>query len=196
MDLIQRIKNERARNKKKRPFERTLFNKVSGLVKRYSLEESFLAKLEVPDDYLSEANMEFARVRKKQPFEIPLFSLLEEKDYRLVVTIINKINNAYLEFAHSPEEIALSKLLFELNPSLGVDKLEGYHFETLLQYEFAKKEIKALLKQVKGGGRKKSREREREFLGDGRLFPNSIQKRIEQLQSFIARVEDLVKSHQ
>jgi hypothetical protein len=195
MDLLEKIKNERAQSKKKRPFRRTLFDKVNGVVRKYSLEESFLSRLEVPEDYLSEAKVEFAQLRKKKPIEFPLFSLSAEKEYRLTTAIMNKVDNPYLEFAQSPDEIAISKTLFDLNPSLGVDTLQRYHFETLLLCECAKKEMNDLAKQAKDSRRKESTGSARESLGDEGSLPDSLEKRIEQLQSFIARVEDLGKGH-
>ena len=144
MDLLEKIKIERARSKQKRPFRRSLFDKVNGLVRAYSLEESFLSRLEVPEDYLSEAKVEFAQLRKKKPIEFPLYSLSAEKEYRLTTTIMSKVKNPYLEFAQSPDEIVISKTLFDLNPSLGADQLARYHFETLLLCERAKKEMKDL----------------------------------------------------
>jgi len=155
MDLLEKIKSERARSKQKRPFRRSLFDKVNGLVRTYSLEESFLSRLEVPEDYLSEAKVEFAQLRKKKPIEFPLYSLSAEKEYRLTTAIMSKVDNPYLEFAQSPEEIAISKTLFDLNPSLGADQLVRYHFETLLLCERAKKEMKNLVKQARNSRRKK-----------------------------------------
>jgi hypothetical protein len=195
MDLLQKIKSERAKSKKKGPFKRTLFDKVNGLVRTYSLEVSFLSRLEVPEDYLSEAKVEFAQLRKKRPIEYPLFSLSAEEEYRLTTAIMSKVTNPYLEFAQSPDEIAISKTLFELNPSLAEDTLERYHFETLLLCERAKKEMEDLLKQTKDRRRKEGTGSAKESLGDGGPLPNSLEERIEQLQSFVARVDDFVKSH-
>ena len=189
MDLLEKIKSERAQSKKKRPFKRTLFDKVNGLVRTYGLEVSFLARLEVPEDYLSEANVEFAQLRKKRPIEFPLFSLSAEDGYRLTTAIMTKVNNPYLEFAQSPGEIAISKTLFDLNPSLAEDTLERYHFETLLLCERAKKMMEDLLKQTKGSRRKEGIGSAKESLGDRGPLPNSLKIRIEQLQSFVARVE-------
>ncbi|MBT8407399.1 MAG: hypothetical protein KJP05_08075 [Deltaproteobacteria bacterium] len=195
MDLLQKIKSDRAQSKKKRPFKRTLFDKVSGLVRTYSLEVSFLSRLEIPEDYLSEAKVEFVTLRKKRLMEFPLFSLVAEKEYRLTTAIMSKVNNPYLEFAQSPDEIAISKTLFDLNPYLGAETLARCHFETLLLCERAKKEMKNLVKQARNSQRKKGAGSEKEFVGDGGSLPDSLEKRIEQLQSFVARVDDIVKSH-
>jgi hypothetical protein len=190
MDLLEKIKSERAQSKKKRPFKRTLFDKVNGLVRAYTLEESFLSSLEVPEEYLSEAKVEYAQLKKKRSIEFPLFSLSAEEEYRLTTAIMSKVNNPYLEFAQSPDEIAISKLLFDLNPSLGADTLERYHFETLLFCERAKREMEELLKQARARRRNEGAGSTKESRGDGGSPPDSLENRIEQLQSFIARVED------
>ena len=190
MDLLQKIKSERVQSKKKRPFRRTLFDKISGLVRTYSLEESFLSRLEVLEDYLSEAKVEFAHLKKKRPIEFPLFSLSKEEEYRLTTAIMSKVNNPYLEFAQSPDEIAISKLLFDLNPSLGADTLKRYHFETLLLCERAKKEMEGLLKQTKDRRRQEGTGSAKKSLGDEGSLPESLERRIEQLQGFIAKIED------
>lgn len=187
MDLLQQIKTDRAQKKKKQPLRPTLFDRISGLVKEYRLGESFLEKSENPEDFLLEKEAEFAQVRKKQPLRIPLFSLTEKKEYILTIAIIDKINNPYLEFAQSPEEIALSKLLFELNPALGPEKLERYHFETLLFYERAKMMIRELTKDI---SRQMSPGLEKPFVENERLPQGSLEKRMEQLQGFIAKVEE------
>ena len=190
MDLLDKIKSERAQSKKKKPFQRTLFDKVNGVVRKYSLEKSFLSKLDVPKDYVAEARIEFAQLRKKKPIEFPLFSLSTEREYRLTTAIMNKVDNPYLEFAQSPEEIAISKTLFDLNPSLGADQLARYHFETLLLCERAKKELKDLAMQAKDSRMRKGAGSAKESLGDDGSLQDSLEKRIEQLQSFVEKVED------
>ena len=187
MEILEQIKTDRVQKKKKQPFSPTLFDRISGLVKEYRLGESFLEKLESPADFLLEKEAEFARVRKKQPFIISLFSLAEQKEYVLTLAIIEKINNPYLEFAQSPEEIALSKLLFQLNPALGAEKLERYHFETLLLYEQAKTTVKELAKDIR---REMSTGAEKEFLENERLPQDSPEKRMVRLQNFMAQIEE------
>lgn len=138
MDLVKHIKRERAQKRIKQPFRRTLFDRISGLVKEYSLGESFLSSL---DNFsLPRENLKFDHVRAKEPFEPPLFSLSTEEEYRVTMAIINKVNNPYLHFVNSPDEILLSGPLFHGNPSLEPDKLARYHFETLLLDELAKSE--------------------------------------------------------
>ena len=187
MDMLEQIKTDRAQKKKKQPFKPTLFDRISGLVKEYRLAESFLEKLARPEDFFLEQEAEFTQVRKKQPFSIPLFSLVEQKEYILTLAIINKIKNPYLEFVQSPEEIALSKLLFDLNPALGPEQLERYHFETLLLYERAKMMIRELTEDIR---REMSPGLKQPFVENERLLKDSLEKRLEQLQGFIAKFEE------
>jgi hypothetical protein len=183
MGILEQIKSDRAQKKKKQPFTSTLFDRISGLVKEYRLEESFLEKCESPEAFLTEREAEFARVRKKQPFRIPLFSLAEQKEYDLTLAIIDKMNNPYLEFAQSPEEIALSRLLFDLNPAFGREKLERCHFETLLLYEQAKTTVRELFDGRERGLGKESLEQEQPL-------KEALQTRLKQLQNFMAEVEE------
>ena len=60
----------------------------------------------------------------------------------------------------------------------------------LRNYSSAKKEMEELLQQAKDRRRKEGRGSAKESLGDGRSLPDSLEKRIDQLQSFVARVED------
>ena len=190
MNLLKQIKSDRAQRKKKELFSPTIFDRIGGLVKRYGLEESFIRELEKLEDFLLERDIESAGIRKKQFFEIPLFSLLEDKEYRLTMAIIDKMNNRYLEFVYSPEEIAISKPLFDLNPTLETEQLERYHFETLLLYERAKNEVIELEKQeremriIKGKGLEKS------YVEEEGSPLDSLEKRMEKLRSFIARIEE------
>jgi len=138
MDLLKDIKQKRAKQKQKKPFRRDVFNQISGIVKQYGLKESFLSILDNVEDDLSEENLKFRRVRLKTPMESPLFSLATKDEYALTMSIIGKVDNAYLKFANSPEEIVLCGSLYRLNPMLTNQKLMRYHFETLLLHERAK----------------------------------------------------------
>ena len=135
MEIVKYIKNERAQQKKKLPFKRDVFNKISGLVRWYGLDDGFLKALDKPVDYLSRENLKLARFRSKIPFEFPLFSLATKEEYNLAMAIIHKIDNPYLQFVQSPEEILVCQPLYRLNPALSPEQLMRYNFETLLLYE-------------------------------------------------------------
>ena len=138
MDLLHHIKRKRAKQKRKQPIRQDVFNQICSLVRKYDLKESFLSVLDNIEDDLSGENLKFNRVRLKTPLESSLFSLATKEEYALTMSIIGKVDNAYLKFANSPEEILLCGPLYRLNPALTNHKLMRYHFETLLLHERAK----------------------------------------------------------
>ena len=140
MTLQEYIRNERVRQRKKQPIKRDVFKQISGLVRWYGLKENFLDVLDKVEDYLSKEDLQYTRVRLKTPMEKSLFSLVTESEYSLTLSIISKVDNSYLQFAESPEEILLCRMLYRLNPTLDPDKLMRYHFETLFLHEHAKVE--------------------------------------------------------
>jgi len=135
MDLLKDIKRKRAEQRQKKPIKRDAYNQISGLVRQYGLEKSFLDGIDEVEDYLSKKELKFARIRLKVPVESPLFSLVTKEEYVLTISIIKKVDCPYLRFAHSPEEVLLCKPLYRLNPSLSPERLMRYHFETLLLHE-------------------------------------------------------------
>lgn len=137
MVLLKDIKQKRAKKRQKKPVKRDVFNQISGLVRWYGLKENFLDVLDKVEDYLSKTNLNYNRVRVKASMESPLFSLVTKDEYALTISIIKKIDNSYLKFTHSPDEILLCGPLYRLNSSLSPEKLMRYHFETLLLHERA-----------------------------------------------------------
>ncbi len=137
MDLLKDRKQKRTKKRQKKPIRRDVFNQIGGLVRRYGLKENFLDVLDKVEDYLSKEDLQYTRVKLKTPMERSLFSLVTESEYSLTLSIISKVDNSYLQFAESPEEILLCGPLYELNPSLSPEKLMRYHFETLLLHERA-----------------------------------------------------------
>ncbi|MBW2711340.1 MAG: hypothetical protein JRC58_05530, partial [Deltaproteobacteria bacterium] len=105
MTFLQHIRNKRARQRKKKPLKRYVFNQICSLVKQYDLKESFLSDLDNVEDDLSGENFKFTRVRLKTPMESALFALATKDEYALTMSIIGKVDNAYLKFANSPGEI-------------------------------------------------------------------------------------------
>jgi len=139
VDLLRHLKSERAQKKTKEPFRRALFDRINGLVMKYALGETFLKRLgNFTDDPLRES-VEFDRLKAKAHFEPPLFSLSTQEEYRVTMAIMNQVDNRYLHFVNSPDEILMCGPLFSRNPFLGPDQLARYHFETLLLHELANK---------------------------------------------------------
>lgn len=133
MTLLQHIRKERARQRRKQPLKRDVFKQISSLVRWYGLEENFLTVIDSAEYYLAQTNLELHRFREKMPFEPSLFALVTAAEYRLTKAIISKTDNPYLQYAHSPEEIFLSGLLYRLNSALPAETLIRNHFEMLLQ---------------------------------------------------------------
>lgn len=138
MDLLKNIKQKRDKQRQKKPFRRDVFNQISGIVRQCRLTKSFLDILDKKEDYLSAKNLNLTRIKVKAPLDSPLFSLAMKDQYSLTMSIIKKVDNPYLKFAHSPEEIIWCGPLYRLNPSIDSEKLMRYHFETLYLHERAK----------------------------------------------------------
>ncbi len=137
MDLLQQIRTGRAEKRRKPPFQPTLFTRVSGLVRRHGLNETFLRGLEASGELSREDEPTAIRLKRKAPYEPPLFSLSTEEEYRVALGILARVENPYLEYATSPDEILVCRSLFRQNPSLRPEDLARHHFETLLLVESA-----------------------------------------------------------
>jgi len=147
-DLRRRIASERALRRIKPPFKRTLFARISGLVRKYGLEGKFLEKLDAPPADLFWKSLRLNSLKKKGRFEPPLFSLCTEDEYRVTMAIIAGIDNPYLYFAHAPDELLVCRSLFSLNSGLEPERLAHYHFETLLLYEMAVERTNGLILEL------------------------------------------------
>jgi hypothetical protein len=134
--------------------------------------------------------MAVTRVKAKDHFEPHLFSLASREEYDLSVAIISKINNPYLQFAHTPEETLLAGPLYNANPLLKSKDLVRYHFETLLLYERAKIDLKDLTEQLTNAARKAEAKGRSQRQNQAQPRMDTLQKRIEELGAFISAVED------
>jgi hypothetical protein len=178
-DLLRNIKSDRARQRIKQARGRDVFSTVSCIVKEYGLGEDFLKLLKKAEHSLFDQRMKATEVKAKKALELPPFSLASEDAYRLVMAVTDKLENPYLQFAHSPEEMLVSARLYKADPSLKSEDLLRHDFETLLLCRRAREELADLeirLEHVAGHGEEGS---QRDFLFE----------RIEQLRAFIANVE-------
>ena len=194
MDLLEHIRHKRTRKRKKQLFEREVFTKISTLVRWYGLDEIFLKKLDHVEDYPSVEKMDFIRVRTKKPFDFPLFSLSSRDEHDLTRSILRKVNNPYLSFAHSPEEILLSGILYRMNAELRPEKLRRYDFETLLLYEHAKKVLKDLANQAAEIGKAIDTGCETENIENKKSQCGALTEHIKMLHNFITKVESTASS--
>jgi hypothetical protein len=191
MDLLQNIRIDRVRQRRKQPYRRAVFNTVSYIVKEYGLGETFLKLLDNIGDYLSQQRLDLTEVKVKKLVEFPPFSLVSEEDYRCAMTIAGKLDNPYLQFAHSPDELLLSVPLYEANPSLRSEDLLGFDFATLLRCQRAKEELADLKKRSGSIIGTRSQDRELEEQSSEQSYPSVLPERIKQLETFIAKVENM-----
>jgi hypothetical protein len=131
-DLLNHVRRERRIRKAKQPFQRTLFVKIHVLVQAYGLGEDFLKKLDEFTDIFPLEKFNHNAVMIKAQLQLPLFDLATPEKYCLTLAIIEKVNNTYLHFAHSPDEILLCTSLFRHNPDIEAERLAAHHFQTLL----------------------------------------------------------------
>ena len=166
MDLLKDIKQKRAKQKQKKPFRRNAYHQICCIVKQYGLNNDFLSIIDNVDAYVSRESLNFPRIRVKAKVKNHLFPLATKDEYMLTISIISKIDNPYLKFVHSPEEIIWSESLYRLNPSIDSKKLIRYHFETLYLHERSKKDESVAPHQTENQqpSRKHERRKARNFI--------------------------------
>jgi hypothetical protein len=189
MNLMEHIRHKRTRKRKKQPFEREVFTQISALVRWYGLDENFLKKLDHVEDYPFVGEMDFIRVKTKKPVDFPLFSLSPRDNHDLTRAILKKVNNPYVSFAHSPEEILLSGILYRMNAELRPEKLRRYDFETLLLVEHAKKILKDSANPAVKIDNTIDTDHKTEHIENKKSKCGTLTEHIKKLYDFITKVE-------
>jgi hypothetical protein len=169
MVLLQHLKRARARPR--RPFTRTAFTVVGALVREHKLDESFLDSLREDAAQGTEWVWSY-ELLPKSPFEPPLFALVAADEFRLTQTILAAVDNPYLPFAHSPDELLASGPLFRLNPDLPPVILAQAHFRALLARELVQAELQ-------------DNQRPPETDADSREMQGVLERLLERLNEFI-----------
>jgi hypothetical protein len=190
VDLLRNIRSDRVRHRKKQPYGSGVFRTVSAIVKEYGLDESFLKLLDYPEAFLARQGMEPREFKTKRGGDFPPFVLISKAEYQLAMTIAEKLDNAYLQFARSPEEMILSATLYAANPSLRPRDLLRHDFETLLLCERAREELSGLERRLRSLDGTVGRDREEEECRGEGSQSNALRERINQLQTFVAKVEN------
>lgn len=132
MDLKDSLRRQRLRGREKEPFSPSLFSHVGGLVRRHHLGAVFCRRLGA---MTAEGAEELARSRRadaKIPYEPPLFFLATPAEYQVIQEILSGLDNPYLAWAQSPEEILLSPYLWQQRPGLDSEDLAHRHFAELM----------------------------------------------------------------
>jgi hypothetical protein len=189
MDLVTHIKVDRARQRRKRPHIRDLLVTVSCIVKANGLDIDFLGLIQDSENLLSRIRTGPNQVKTKPVFEFPPFSLVSEKDFELALEIVGRLDNPYLKYAHSPEEMLLSAPLFRADPDLMADVLLIYDLETLLLRAWAKEEVGHLERGLENSTEMPVRPEDGEEAEDREPNPGFLKQRKEQLLNFIAKVD-------
>jgi hypothetical protein len=136
-ELLRQLKRERHQRKAPQPFQRSLFVRIHTLVQQYGLKEDFLSKIDKFTDNLPLSKLSSESAMVKADLQLPLFALATPEKYRLTMAIIEKVDNPFIYFANSPEEILLCTPLFRRHPHLEPDSLAAHHFQTLLSSDLA-----------------------------------------------------------
>lgn len=131
-DLLRDIRTGRAGRRKKEPFRPSLYSRVGGLVRRYSLDEAFLRSLDFPTRFPQDGRPAAVRPKRKAPYAPPLFFLSTEREHRVTTVILERVKSPFLAYTTSPDEILLCERLFGWDPTLPPETLASHHFQTLL----------------------------------------------------------------
>src|SRR3974390_669323 len=123
MDLKDSLRQDRARGKKKEPLHPSLFSHIGGLVRRHSLGEAFCRLIGPMTAKGVETLARAYRAEAKPLYEAPLFFLATPEKYQLIHQILTALNNPYLAWARSPEEILLALPLWQRRPGLDQEAL-------------------------------------------------------------------------
>jgi hypothetical protein len=125
MKLLDKIREDRFRQKARQPLPETAAGVVATIVQKYGLLN------------MSE---EWGKRRITPPGVEPagrlsLFPLATAAQWQLTKEILARYDNPYLVFARSPEEIILSRRLYERHPGLAAEVLREQSLGALWEKE-------------------------------------------------------------
>lgn len=188
MSLAQTIRRDRVHQNRKQPCARSVFNTVACLVKTHGLADDFLDLPEAREKIPDNRSLLSTGPRPKQPLDLSPFVLLPQPQYRLTMAIIDRWDGPYLQFAHTPEEILLSRLLHDANPSLAPKDLLQWDFETLLRCESARREFAELEAGLESTENPLTCDRSTQGHEAAPLCSQDPRERIARLRAFIVEV--------
>jgi hypothetical protein len=114
MKLKERIREDRIRQRVKEPLPETVLTVVAAIVQKFDLQVFSLA---------GEGGCARLEAEPMAEGRLGLFPLLTPGQWRLTREIVARFDNPYLIFARTPEDIYLSRELYECNPELTVKAL-------------------------------------------------------------------------
>jgi hypothetical protein len=133
MDLKESWRRERLRERAKEPFPPSRFSHVGGLVRHYQLGREFCRLLEGMTEAGAEELARNGQSEAKVTYEPPLFFLATPEEYLVIQEILSGLDNPYLRWAHSPEEMLLSQPLWRQRSDLDQEELATRHFAALFR---------------------------------------------------------------
>ena len=131
MDLKASLRQDRVRGREKQPLSPSPFSHIGGLVRRHRLGENFSRLIGSITTGGAEALARACRVEAKPQYEAPLFFLATPEEYQVIHQILAVLGNPYLAYARSPEEILLSRPLWQRRPGLDLEELDSRHLAAL-----------------------------------------------------------------
>lgn len=206
--LLERIRKDRGQRKVKQTLKSTRFARIGWIVREYALGMEILTEADRFIGTSLRQKLAIPRVRMKKRFAPPPFVVLTKEEYAIATSIMKKIDNPYLDFVSSPEEVVLAGPLYRRNPSLSIARLHQYHFETLLLYELAREEVRGLMDHVasldvrvaelmqEGGAMEKLVAKGAVVLFSNELIDREMaqlnlgRERVERLLKFLSKIED------
>ncbi len=135
MDLKESWRRERLRERAKEPFSPSLFSHVGGLVRRHQLGAEFCRLLENMTEEGAEKMARDYQDVAKVPYEPPLFFLATLEELEVIQETLSGLENPYLRWAHSPEEMILSPHLWRRQHDLDPEKLAQRHLAELFWHD-------------------------------------------------------------
>jgi hypothetical protein len=131
--LLETIRKDRFRQKVRKPWPETTAAVVAAIVQKYEL-------MAIPGEWVNAAE----NPREAKPAgRMSLLPLATAAQWRLTKEIMAQYDNPYLVFARSPEDISLSRRLYERNPGLAPEVLQEQSLEALW--------VKEIFRQVNEG---------------------------------------------
>ena len=135
MDLKEAWRRERLRERAKEPISPSLFSYVGGLVRRHQLGAEFCRLLENMTEEGAEKLARDHESAAKVQYEPPLFFLATPEEFEVIQEILSDLDNPYLRWAHSPEEMLLSPHLWRRRPGLEPEELAQRHLAALFWHD-------------------------------------------------------------
>lgn len=131
MNLKDSLRRDRVQGKEKKPLPPSLFSHIGGLVRRHRLGEDFSWLIRSMTAEGAQTLARTCRSEAKPPYEAPLFFLATVEEYQVIRQILAVLDNPYLAWARSPEEILLSAPLWQRRPGLDPEVLTSRHYAAL-----------------------------------------------------------------